>query len=216
MFGYSPVLVAGGASLLTLFVGVLFGAWYAGRGNEDETEDVFREVATDGGHLMEMKPVDSSKGYVSKKMGDMKRSRAKKKAAQSGYVRWHLVGDRFSEAKFVKPKQKGAGVPELEKDGNTYLFPESAMVPSTRDGMYTVFHRVGESDPVSIGPNEKLGDDISIKADVLKEYLDMRVTSTNPGGLLGGLGLGDMDSMDIMRYGIIAIVGFFILMEFMP
>lgn len=123
----------------------------------------------------------------------------REKLIGDGYVQWYLIGDAVSRPKFVKPKRKGGGVPELDYNGETYLFPEDAKVPSA-DGMWTVMHREGEADPINIRDPVRL----SIPADELKEYLDLRVSSSAP-GLLDGLGL---DSGDLIKIAIAGIIGY--------
>lgn len=123
----------------------------------------------------------------------------REKLIGDGYVQWYLIGDAINRPKFVKPKRKGGGVPELDHNGQTYLFPEDAKVPSA-DGMWTFMHRKGEADPINIRDPVRL----SIPADELKEYLDLRVSSSAP-GLLDGLGL---DSGDLIKIVIAGVIGY--------
>lgn len=135
--------------------------------------------------------------------------RQKRKAVTDGTVRWHLVDSTFSEAMYVNPERKAGGnVAELDHDGSTYVFPERVMVPAEGEGIPTVVHRKGESEPIDLRSQW----DLSIKANTLKEYLTLRVTSSKPDEGLG-LGIGDWDSMDVLRYGVMAIVVLFLLLQ---
>lgn len=126
----------------------------------------------------------------------------REKLIGDGYVQWYLIGDAVSQPKFVKPTRKGGGIPELDHDGETYLFPRKALVPS-EDGMWTCIHREGEADPINIREPVRL----SLPADELKEYLDLRVSSSAP-GLLDGLGIDTGDLIKIAIAGIIAFAAF--------
>jgi hypothetical protein len=131
----------------------------------------------------------------------------RRKYAKNGYVQWYLIGDSYPRPKFIKPERKGGGIREYEHDDMTYLFPEQAMLPSEREGMWTVVHMEGFSDPININD----GLQPAIHADELDEYLDLRVTSTAP-GWLDGL---DLEPADLLKYGIIAIIGYAILRGFL-
>jgi hypothetical protein len=138
------------------------------------------------------------------------RRRKKEKALKKGCVRWHLVGASFSAPMYVKPEAKeGGNVAEIEYEGNTYLFPKEAMVPAEEEGVPTIVHREGEADPINLRDEW----DLAIGSNTLKEYLTLRIMNPKPSGL-GSL-LGGLDSMDILRYGIIGLVVLFIAMEFL-
>lgn len=138
------------------------------------------------------------------------RESKEKKALDKGYIRWYLVGESVSKPKYIKPERKeGGGIPEFEYEGNTYLFPEHQMLPDAEDGVWTVMHKRGQAEPIDL----QTGNDDSIDAHVLNKYLTQRVTAGDPNGL--GLIPSDWDSMDIMRYGLLAVVGLFIAMEFL-
>lgn len=132
--------------------------------------------------------------------------RKREKLIGDGYVQWYLIGDAINHPKYVKPERKGGGIPELEVNGETYLFPPDAKMPS-EDGMWTFIHREGEADPINIREPAQ----VSIKADELKEYLDLRVSSSAP-GLLDGLGL---DSGDLIKIAIAGIIGYAMFQQFM-
>lgn len=138
--------------------------------------------------------------------------RKRQKALSKGYVRWHLVGSSFEKPKYVDPERKQGGtVPELEYDNETYVFPENASVPSQSEGVPVFVHREGESEPLDL--RDSWGE--AIDAGALREYLDTRVTSTSPedsGGLLSGMGFS-WDPMDVLRYGILALVVGFVALE---
>ena len=129
----------------------------------------------------------------------------RQKLIGDGYVQWFLIGDSFNQARFVKPERKGGGIPELEVDGQTYLFPRDALVPSS-DGMWTCLHREGEADPINIRDPARL----AIPADELKEYLDLRVSSSAP-GLLDGLGL---DTGDLIKIAVAGLIGYALFQQF--
>lgn len=122
----------------------------------------------------------------------------REKLLGDGYIEWWLVGDTV-ERQFIKPDQKGGGIPEKEVDGDTYLFPRSALVPS-EGGMWTCIHKRGEADPINLNDPAKE----SIPSDVLKEYLDLRVSATAP-GILEGLGI---DMGDLLKIGIGLIIAY--------
>ena len=126
----------------------------------------------------------------------------RQKLIGDGYVQWYLIGDAVPHPKFVKPKRKGGGIPELEHNGETYLFPRDALVAS-EEGGWVCMHREGEADPINIADPARL----SIPADELKEYLDLRVSSSAP-GLLDGLGIDSGDLIKIAIAGIIAFAAF--------
>lgn len=126
----------------------------------------------------------------------------RQKLIGDGYVQWYLIGDAVPHPTFVKPKRKGGGIPELDHDGETYLFPRDALVPS-EEGGWVCIHREGEADPINIRDPARL----SIPSDELKEYLDLRVSSSAP-GLLDGLGIGTGDLIKIAIAGLIAFAAF--------
>lgn len=133
-----------------------------------------------------------------------KHLRKQEKMASEGYIRWHLVGDSFNQPKYVKPERKGGGIPEKEVDGETYLFPKSAMVPAD-NGMWTIIHREGEADPVNLRDPVKT----AIDADRLKEYLDLRVSSSSPSWF------DSIGSYDIIKVAIAGVIVFAVIQNFM-
>lgn len=138
----------------------------------------------------------------------LRRNKKKReKLTSKGYVEWYLIDDTYPEPKYVKPKRKGGGVAEIEHDGEVYLFPEQAMVPNAKRGMWTVFHKRGDSEPINIREPEFP----SMKADEIKDYLTKRVTAEAP-GLFSQLGL---TPQKILRYGIVAIVAYALIQNFM-
>lgn len=172
--------------------------------------EVQEDLAANGGQIVEMTPPN----VRSERFGLMKtvrEKRKKKRMLDKGYVQWYLIDDSFPRPQFVKPKRDESGVPKVEKGDETYLFPPHGRLPSEEQGMWTYVHRKGEADPVNL----RDPDDLAIPADVLSEYLTMAVTSKPPGllGGLGGLGLGDMDSMDLLRYTVVGMVLLFIGLE---
>lgn len=126
--------------------------------------------------------------------------RKRRKLTSEGYVQWYLIDDTFPTPKYIKPKRKSGGIPEYEYDGETYLFPKSALIPSDEQGMWTAVHRRGEADPI----NPRDADDLAIDADSLKEYLEMRVSSSPP-SLLDKF---DMDMQDIVKLAVVGIIAY--------
>jgi hypothetical protein len=122
----------------------------------------------------------------------------KRRLGKKGYVRWQLVGETWEPARYIKPKKKAGGLGEYELDGETYLFPVEAMRPSPRYGMQTVIHKRGISDPINLSDPAEY----AVPADVLKEYLTKRVTSTAP-GLLDKL---DVDTSDAIKIAIAVVI----------
>lgn len=123
----------------------------------------------------------------------------REKLLGDGHVQWFLIEDTFPRPRFVKPKRHGAGLPELEHEGERYLFPTEAMLPSS-DGIWTVVHRKGEADPINI----KEPSDFAIPSDRLEEYLNLRVQTTPP----GWLDALDLDAGTIITIGVAAVIGF--------
>ncbi len=152
--------------------------------------------------LVEMRPPSMDTGGFRQLYRTRKWLKKRQKLIGDGYVQWYLIGDAVNHPRFIKPDRKGGGIPEYEHDGETYLFPRDALVPS-EDGMWTCIHRVGEADPINIRDPARY----AIKADELKEYLDLRVSSSAP-GLLDGLGIDAGDAVKIMIALIIAYAVF--------
>jgi hypothetical protein len=122
----------------------------------------------------------------------------RRKLANKGYVQWFLVGDTFPTGKFVKPDAKSGGMRELDHDGVTYLFPRDAMLPDENQGVLTFVHKRGDAEPLNLrDPAHE-----SIPADVLDEYLSMRVSASAP-SLLDQF---DMNPKDLIKYAIGGII----------
>jgi hypothetical protein len=194
-------------------VAVFIGGFLAGHAyvsNRKESKDLEVIEELEGAEGFQM---TSHHGSSSGLLGAALRERKKRKALGRGVVRWHVIGSAFEKPRYIKPERKeGGNVPEVELDGETYIFPEEATVPSEEEGVPTIVHRKGEAEPLELRDPW----DDSVDARTLAEYLTLRVTSRKPSsGLLDGLGLGDMDSMDMFRYGILGIVGLAILWEFL-
>lgn len=125
----------------------------------------------------------------------LRRHRKKRRRlAKKGYVQWYLVGSNWPSPKFVKPESHGGGMLELKHDGERYLFPRSALVPSVDQGMWTVIHKRGEADPLNLQDPSRN----PIPTDELEQYLNTRVMAKPP-GLLDKL---DIDSDDVVKYGL--------------
>lgn len=158
------------------------------------------------GDVVEIDPPDLSNATFGapEELWKLRRERKKRrKLAKKGYVQWFLIENGFPEPKFVKPKQNGAGTPEKRKGGCRYLFPKAAALPSEQQGMWTYVHRKGEADPVNLRDSTAH----SIPADVLDEYIQMKVTASAP-SLLDRL---DLDPKDIVMYAFAALILFAIL-----
>ena len=193
--------------------GALLGAaagYYAGA--KSSTKNHFEELDLEKGQGFQVQRYTTGESRLKSAMRAYSRRREKDKALRKGFVRWHLVGASFSKPMYVKPEPEGGGnTPELEHDGQTYVFPEEARTPSAEDGVPIVVHREGEADPIDLGGSW----DLAMDAKTLQEYLTQRVTSEQPdssGSALPGF-LADMGSVDMMRYAIIGIVLFFIVMQ---
>jgi hypothetical protein len=126
----------------------------------------------------------------------------KKRVAQKGYVQWYLIDGGWPAPRMVRPEQKGGGVPELEHDGNRYLFPKQAMLPSDREGAWTVVHRKGEADPLPLR-QRRPGEAPALSGDAVDDVITRRVTTSAP-GWLSDLNLS---AEAIMTYLIVAFVG---------
>lgn len=130
--------------------------------------------------------------------------RKQRKLAGKGYVKWFLVDDGWPRPKFIKPKDKGGGQFEYEHDGETYLFPREAMLPSKDEGMWTVVHDHGDATP----RNLRQPTEFTVSAKQLNNYVTSRVTVEPPGWLSG---LSDMSAQDLFKYAIMAFIAFVLL-----
>ncbi|WP_148414925.1 hypothetical protein [Haloferax sp. KTX1] len=139
-------------------------------------------------------------GFLGTAIKQRRYEKKRKKLANKGYIEWLLIDSQFPRPRFIKPKAKGGGILEYEHDGETYLFPRNAMVPSAQTGMWTVVHKKGQADPINLREPVRH----SIGADTLTQYLEKRVT-TSPPGLLSRL---DINPKDLVMYGMMAIVAF--------
>lgn len=133
--------------------------------------------------------------------------RKEKKLAGKGYIRWYLVGDGWPEPKFIKPERDGTGIPRYKLDGDIYLFPKEALLPSRASGMWTIVHKQGEAEPINLKDPTK----DALKADEVSEWLDKLVTS-NPPSFWDKF---DADAEDIIMYMVVGIVGIALLQQFL-
>jgi len=124
--------------------------------------------------------------------------RKERKLAGKGYVKWFLVDDGWPRPKYIKPTDKGGGEFEYEHDGETYLFPREAMLPSRDEGMWTVMHDKGDAKP----RNLRQPDEPSVSAKQLNNYVTSRVT-VEPPGWLENL---NIDASDLLTYGVIGFI----------
>lgn len=201
------ITIAGiGASLM------LIGGYAGFRWKEASMEDDLEEVDGIGkGTGFEVQKYKDDKGILSTAASAYYTEQKKDKALSEGYVRWHLIDSSMSSPMYVSPEREAGGnVAELKKDGETYLFPKSAMVPSEEEGVPVVVHRKGEADPVDLSTDW----DLALDAKTLQEYLTQRVTSTEPESDGWNLpNLLNMDPMSLLQYLIIGIIVAFILLE---
>jgi hypothetical protein len=174
--------------------------------NADATETASPdEPGQDEAHI-ELAPAElKERRFPSLRLRREQKKRRKK--AKQGYIRWILIDETYPEPKYIKPKTKGGGMREYEHDGETYLFPRRAMLPSEREGMWTVIHRKGEADPVNLRDSHEA----AIPSDELKEYLTLRVSSSAP-SLLDKF---DIEPRQILMLTIAAIVVFALLSDVM-
>lgn len=164
------------------------------------------ETVPDGGHItaLEAPNLRTSRLGVVGELWRMWRHRKKRrKLANKGYVQWYLVGDTWPAPKYVQPEGKGGGIWEYEHDGETYLFPKSAMLPDENQGLRTVVHYKGDATPANLDTPEFA----SIPPDALKEYLEMRVSQSPP----SWLDQFDLEPADLFKYALFAFMGFVLL-----
>jgi hypothetical protein len=203
-YGVAGIALAGG--------GAWAGARYAKNKFEDSPVEELEGIEHGSGFRM-ADTARNAEGAFASAVKSFADRRDKQKALSKGFVRWHLVGSNFSEPMYVKPEPDEGNVPTLEYEGGRYMFPPDASVPAQEEGVPVVVHRMNEAEPINLADSWEE----SVSASALEEYLTLSVTSDPPeggsGGLLGSGMLAGMDSMDIMRLGIIAIVVFFVLME---
>jgi hypothetical protein len=105
-----------------------------------------------------------------------KTHKRRRKLARKGYVRWFLVDETFPEPKFVKPELDGSGLPEVRQDGVPYTFPRAAMLPDERNGMYTVVHKRGDSEPINLQDPAKE----AIPADLVDDWIQLQLHRDPP------------------------------------
>lgn len=119
-----------------------------------------------------------------------RRRKKRRKLSKKGYIQWHLVDGTYPNPNFIKPKRTGAGVPEYKHNGETYIFPDKAALPSEHSGMRVFVHRAGEMDPINLRDPV----DHAIAPDQFQEYADMSLQTSSPGIL------SDIDPWDAMMY----------------
>lgn len=129
--------------------------------------------------------------------------RKRRKLAGKGYVQWYLIGSSWPRPRFVKPEDKGGGEFEIEHDGETYLFPKEAMLPTQDAGLWTVVHQMGDAEPINLTEP----DEFSISAKQLQNYVTSRVTVEPPGWLSSLSG----DPATLIKYAIFGFIGFVLL-----
>jgi len=204
--GLDPMLLAVGVTALGVVCGYAAGYWFGMKRGTDMLEIEELDGVENGAGFKAYEGAESS-GVLSAWLA----RRKKQSVLEDGKVRWHLVDSSLSEPMYVEPEAQGGGSqPELKYEGMTYVFPHGASVPSQEEGVPTFVHRKGESDPIDLRDDW----DLALDAKALSDYLTMRVTSDAPEG--GGLGfLSDMDTMDMLRYGILGLVVLFVAFQMM-
>jgi len=166
---------------------------------DDENPSLEAELeAADGPARLRSPEYNSRLGALGNAWKQYKHNKKQKRIAGKGYVQWYLIDDGWPEPKYVKPKREGGGVREYEHDGEIYLFPREAFLNDKRTGAWTVVHRKGELDPISLQEPGKH----ALDADAAKEWAELTVTSEPP-GFFEDLSI---DSEDAMMYLIMAIV----------
>ena len=154
------------------------------------------------GTVLEFPPDVSPGTRISTAIAILKsyRERKKKRTLLSkGYVQWFLIKDGWPRPRFVKPKPKNGGIPEIEHNDQRYLFPPGSRMPTEEQGIWTYIHREGESEPVVM--NDPF--DLAIPSDVLNDYLTRRTTSSAP-SWLSNLNLDPKRLLMLLIIGIIA------------
>lgn len=122
-------------------------------------------------------PPRLKKGRLRQLWRTRKHLKKRRKYLEEGYVEWYLVDGTWPEPKFVKPEMNSRGIPEVEHDGQRYLFPREAMMPEERQGGRVVIHNKSDSDPINI--RDPLMPTLS--PDEMEEWLDKGVTTSSPG-----------------------------------
>lgn len=127
-----------------------------------------------------------------------------KRMARKGYIRWYKLGATLSKPKWIKPKTRGAGVPEYQDsdDGVTYLFPEDELVQDQATGAYTCIHKHNEPEPVPI-KDPALP---RIDGDRLEEIINLEAESDAP-GFFDGLNIDPKTAMWAMIVLVLLFAG---------
>lgn len=206
--GANPKLALS-VGLGAIVLGGVFGLGYRmWRGKQDRRIEAELEStkAVDGleeGELVSLPPPDlrrSTFGIVGEIFRTWRYLRKRRKLLNKGYVQWLLIDDAYPWPRFVKPKMKGRGVPELKYNDGRYLFPKEGAIPDASAGYWTVIHRVNEADPINLRDPDAL----AIPADELEEYLDKGLAIGPP----SWLDKIDLTPQKVLMYGIGAIVAY--------
>lgn len=219
-------LIAGAGTVAVVAVVAHLGRqWLAARGESDPADpagttgesdaldgvDGVEEVRTDGaGTVVEAPPPEmrtADLGIVQELYRLWREHRKRRKLVKRGYVQWYLVGGTWPVAKFVKPEYDGEGQRVLEHDGEEYLFPPEARLPSEQQGMWTYLHEKGDAVPINLSEPGRP----AVEADALKEYLDMGVSATPP----SWFDQFDLDVQTILRAMVMLIIGYAIAQQFL-
>lgn len=196
------------AGLIVFAIAAVAAIGLAAAVHRENGPGVFKELETETGWAYEMYPEKVQKGLPGlKQLKAWNADRKKRKAHGGGYVTWYLIKDNaWPKPRYVKPERKdGGNVRELKIGGETYLFPEKAKRVNEKDGSAVYVHVEGESEPLEFGQH----DAARLDAKALTDLIEMKVTSTNPAGILAG-----MDTKQIMTYAVIGLVGYFVAAHF--
>lgn len=189
--------------LAALAVGVLVGAGLAvavlGRDDDPDRDWELYDDDGDRKDVVELDPpIVRDGGLLVELWRTWRYLRKRKKLVQEGYVQWFLVDDGWPRPTYVKPKERGGGILEVEHDGTRYLFPRGGMIPDETSGIWTIVHQKGDAEPLNVqAPSE-----FAIPPDELEEYLSMRPTASPP-SFWDKL---DIDSKDAVRYAVFALI----------
>lgn len=195
----STTYLYGGIALLALVAlgGSAAALWYY-RQFSDGVEDRLDEILADTDEAVEFAPAEITRTPVDY-FRAMRHLQMAKKAAKKGYVRWELLGSTASRRRWVKPEQKGNGIPEYKHDGQTYFFPKESMVIDEETGAWKAQHRVGEADPINLRDPAYPG----LETDLIERTINLVAENDPDTGFFSSL--GGMSSQ-AMLYGGIALL----------
>jgi len=210
--GVSTFQLAAGAVLVVtlLFGGLFIYVWQLKRRIDAQVDDAIDEAEqnadSDEPPVVNLEPPAvqiASLGLTQTLLRLYSTYRKRRKLATKGYVQWYFMDSTFPTPKYVKPEEQGGGIPELKHDGDRYLFPREALVPSETEGMWTAVHKRGDAMPINLGTPGRP----AIESDELEEYLNLRVSAEPPSALDF---LFDIEPEQLLTYTIIGLAIFMI------